>query len=117
MPFFAKTVRDSTQLCGFVCAPSSCCLAGAGTLAPGSIRRRESIAAVRFVVAIGVVDLSRCFCFAKTFVACYPPSQSFAFYVSKGTMSSRWELRHLAGSPGGGGDIGSCHTLIRVHTV
>ena len=27
------------------------------------------------------------------------------------------ELRHLAGSPGGGGDIGSCHTLIRVHTV
>ena len=27
------------------------------------------------------------------------------------------ERHHLAGSPGTGGDIGSCHTLIRVHTV
>jgi len=41
----------------------------------------------------------------------------FGFHVAKGTMGSRLELRHVAGSPGGGGDIGSCHTLIRVHTV
>jgi hypothetical protein len=27
------------------------------------------------------------------------------------------ELRHLAGSPGGGGVIRSCHTLVRVNTV
>jgi len=27
------------------------------------------------------------------------------------------ELRHLAGSPGGGGGIRSCHTLVRVNTV
>jgi len=66
--FSAKTLHDSTQWRGFVCAPSCCGLAGAGTLAPGSIQRPESIAAVRFVVAIAVVDLSRCFCFAKTFV-------------------------------------------------
>jgi len=51
------------------------------------------------------------------FVDLFCSAQSFAFHVSKGTMGSRWELRHLAGSPGGGGDIGSCHTLIRVHTV
>jgi len=35
-----------------------------------------------------------------------------------GTMGSRWELRHLAGSPGGGGGVFKlCHTLIRVNTV
>jgi len=44
--------------------------------------------------------------------------QSFAFHLSKGTMGSRWELRHLAGSPGGGGGVSRlCHTLIRVNTV
>ena len=32
-------------------------------------------------------------------------------------MGSRWELRHLAGSPGGGGSVFRlCHTLIRVNT-
>jgi len=41
----------------------------------------------------------------------------FGFHVAKGTMGSKLELRHVAGSPGGGGDIGSFHTLIRVHTV
>ena len=40
------------------------------------------------------------------------------FPLSKGTMGSRWELRHLAGSPGGGGVVFRlCHTLIRVNTV
>jgi hypothetical protein len=38
--------------------------------------------------------------------------------LSQGTMGSRWELRHLAGSPGGGRDVYRlCHTLIRVNTV
>jgi hypothetical protein len=37
--------------------------------------------------------------------------------LSAGMKGSGGELRHLAGSPGGGGDFGSCHTLIRVHTV
>ena len=33
-------------------------------------------------------------------------------------MGSRWELRHLAGSAGGGGGVSRlCHTLIRVNTV
>ena len=33
-------------------------------------------------------------------------------------MGSRWELRHLTGSPGGGGGVSRlCHTLIRVNTV
>jgi len=34
-----------------------------------------------------------------------------------GTEGSGWELRHLAGSPGGGGVIRLCHTLARVNTV
>jgi len=43
---------------------------------------------------------------------------SFDFPLSKGTMGSRWELGHLPGSPGGGGDVYRlCHTLIRVNTV
>jgi len=66
--FFAETSREPTQLRGFSCATSSCGLAGAGKLAPGSIRRLELIAAARFSIAIIVVDLTRCFCFAKTFV-------------------------------------------------
>jgi len=40
----------------------------------GSTRRPESIAAVRFSIAIVVVDVMRCFCFAKTFL-------SFSDYV------------------------------------
>jgi len=70
--------------------PCSCVLAGTGTLAPGPIRRPESIPAVRFVVAIIMVDLSRCFRFAKTFVVislpqlqllaqALDPDQSFRF--------------------------------------
>jgi len=43
--------------------------------------------------------------------------QSFCLLLSEGTMGSRWELRHLAGSPGGGGVVRLCHTLIRVNTV
>jgi hypothetical protein len=44
--------------------------------------------------------------------------QSLAFPLSKGTMGSRWELRHLTGLPGGGGVVSRlCHTLIRVNTV
>jgi len=65
----------TTQLRGSSCAPSSCGLAGAGTLAPGSIRCPELIAAVRFLIAMVVVDLSRCFCFAKTFWICLEEEQ------------------------------------------
>jgi len=40
------------------------------------------------------------------------------FPLSQGTMWSQWELRHLAGSPGGGvGVFRFCHTLISVKTV
>ena len=40
------------------------------------------------------------------------------FPLSKGAMGSRWELRHIAGSPGGGGVVSRlCHTLNRVNTV
>jgi len=67
--FSAKPLREPTPLCGFLCATSSCGLVVAGTLAPGSIRRLESIAAVRFLIAIVVLGLSRCFCFAKSFVS------------------------------------------------
>jgi hypothetical protein len=70
--FSAKGLRDSTRWHGFVCVLSSCGLAGAGTLAPGSIRRPESIAAVRFVVAITVVDLSRWFSCRGCFSRCGP---------------------------------------------
>jgi len=35
----------------------------------------------------------------------------------RGRRVAGGELRHLAGSPGGGGGIRSCHTLSRVHTV
>ena len=35
----------------------------------------------------------------------------------EGTMGSGWELRHLVGSPGGGGVFRLCHTLVRVNTV
>ena len=41
----------------------------------------------------------------------------FIFYLSAGTKGSGGKLRHLAGSPGGGGVIRSCHTLVRVNTV
>jgi len=65
---FLPTLQvKTTQLRGSSCPPSSRSLAGAGTLAPGSIRCPELIAAVRFLIAIVVVNLSRCFCFAKTF--------------------------------------------------
>jgi len=42
---------------------------------------------------------------------------SLSFHLSVGMKGSREELRHLAGYPGGGGEIRSCHTLLRVHTV
>jgi len=32
-------------------------------------------------------------------------SAAAGFLLSKGTMGSRWELCHLAGSPGGGGGV------------
>ena len=37
--------------------------------------------------------------------------------VWRGQRVAGGELRHLTGLPGGGGDMGLCHTLIRVHTV
>jgi hypothetical protein len=39
------------------------------------------------------------------------------FLLSAGTKGSGWELRNLAGSPGGGGVFRLCHTLVRVNTV
>jgi hypothetical protein len=57
--FFAKTWREPTQLRGFLCVPSSRGPDGAGKLALGSIRRPELNAAVRFSIAIVVVDLTR----------------------------------------------------------
>ena len=47
---------------------------------------------------------------------------SFIFYLlsficQRGRRVAGGELRHLAGSPGGGGVIRSCHTLARVNTV
>jgi hypothetical protein len=37
--------------------------------------------------------------------------------VHAGAKGSGWELRHLAGLPGGGGIFRLCHTLVRVNTV
>jgi len=37
--------------------------------------------------------------------------------IIRGWRVAGGELRHLAGSPGGGGGIRSCHTLVRVNTV
>jgi hypothetical protein len=65
--FFAKSSREPTQLRCFSCAPCSCGLASAGMFAPWSIQHPESIATVHFSIAIVVVDLMRCFCFAETF--------------------------------------------------
>jgi len=42
---------------------------------------------------------------------------SCIFHLSAGMKGSGGELRHLTGSPGGGGGIRSCHTLVRVNTV
>ena len=40
-----------------------------------------------------------------SFVLCGLNLFYFSFHLSKGTMGSRWELRHLAGSPGGRGGV------------
>ena len=40
-----------------------------------------------------------------------------SFICQRGRRVAGGELRHLAGSPGGGGVIRSCHTLVRVNTV
>jgi len=54
--------------------------------------------------------------------SCFTYSHSRRLYDQllhvAGTKGSGWELRHLAGSPGGGGGvIRLCHTLVRVNTV
>jgi len=69
--FFAKTSREAAQLRGFLRAPSFSGLAGSGKLAQGSIRLPESITVVLFSLAVVVVDLTRCFCFANSFVDPY----------------------------------------------
>jgi hypothetical protein len=38
-------------------------------------------------------------------VLCVLKLLCFSFHLSKGTMGSGWELRHLAGSPGGGDSV------------
>ena len=50
-------------------------------------------------------------------VTLYPPIHAEDHLLDSGTKGSGWELRHLAGSPGGGGVIRPCHTLVRVNTV
>jgi hypothetical protein len=57
--------------------------------------------------------LSPCVQFSFAFVRCL----NFHIYITGDERVAGWELRHLAGSPGGGGGIRSCHSLIRVHTV
>ena len=43
--------------------------------------------------------------------------QAAKYNKRRGQRVAGGELRHLIGLPGGGGDMGLCHTLIRVHTV
>jgi hypothetical protein len=43
-----------------------------------------------------------CFSFVMEFLI-EVVGQSFTFLLSAGMKGSRWELRHLTGSPGGGG--------------
>ena len=42
---------------------------------------------------------------------------SMIFHLAAGMKGSGGEHCHLAGYPGGGGEIRSCHTLSRVLTV
>jgi len=67
--FSAKPLCEPTPLRGFLCALSSGGPEGAGKLVLGSIRRQESIPAVRFLIALVIVDLLCRFLYAKTFVA------------------------------------------------
>jgi len=62
--FLPRLRMPISHLCGSLVTPSSRGLADAGTLAPGSIRCPELFAVIRLSVAIVVVDLSCCFCFA-----------------------------------------------------
>ena len=68
----------------------------------------------RGAAAVGVDLLFFSFPFCSGL--CWSIVQSF--HLSAGLKGSGGGvLCHLACSPGGGGDIGSCHTLIIVHTV
>jgi len=74
----------------------------------GGMERAQRLTQVRGAAAAGLyLFFSFLFC----------SGLSFSFHLSAGMKGSGGELRHLAGYPGGRGDIRSCHTLIRVHTV
>jgi len=132
--FSAKTLVDSTQLRDIVCMPSSCGLTDAGTLSPRSIGPPESIAAVRFVVSIAFVDLSRCFCFAKTFVDCCSGADDailgqLPLPPGNAVQATERPIKSDVGNPGGGNGIangrdslastaelaGSPGTVIQIH--
>jgi len=74
----------------------------------GGMEREQRLTQVRGAVAVGVY---------LVFSFLFSSGPSFNFHLSVGMKGSRGELCHLAGSPGGGGGIRSCHTLVRVHTV
>jgi len=76
----------------------------------GGIRRAHSLTQVQGAAAVGIY-----LAFLFSFLSCFGLSLSFHF--SAGMKGSGGELGHLAGWPRGGGDIRSCHTLLRVHTV
>jgi len=72
------------------------------------MERTQRLTQVRGAAAVGL------YLFVSFLFVCL----SFSFHLSAGMKGSGGgELRYLAGSPGGGGGIRSCHTLIRVHTV
>jgi len=68
---------------------------------------------VRGAAAAGIFFLL--FFFFCIFAFC--AGLSLRCHSSAGMKGSGGVLRHLAGLPGGGGEISSCHTILRVHTV
>jgi len=73
-------------------------------------RKRHTMLQVHFLVRLKCIYnsrlwLLRCCCNCKH------------LRNQRGRRVAGGELRHLAGSPGGGGVIRSCHTLVRVNTV
>jgi len=75
---------------------------------------RTNSRAQRLSAGGGGLSFSLSFCFVGAVNVLH-----LSFYLSfvSGDEGSGWEFRHLAGSPGGGGVIRLCHTLVRVNTV
>jgi len=82
------------------------------------MERAQRLTQVRGAAVFLSFSSSLFFCLVSAgngFISSY--LSSFIFHLSAGTKGSGWELHHLAGSPGGGGVIRLCHTLVRVNTV